>query len=203
MVLNGEQQIQIIRLDSKNITMREKNKIILFFFICLLCSCQNKSKLLNAQNIKYGKINEEVKLIEDFNFDNHLDTLKIIMRDSVNSDLMICFFSGHDSVISKKAIFPKGELYSDMSSSHIALSYKNGTIVLVQEYGSSNPEGWYTSYINYNIISKKFIVDSITDTWKNFDAKSDIDFMKSKTKLMKMNLVDFNAQSEFYSLNKL
>jgi len=183
--------------------MREKNKIILFLFICLLCSCQNKSKLLNAQNIKKEKINEEVKLIEDFNFDNHLDTLKIIMRDSVNSDLIICFFSGHDSVISKKAIFSKGELYSDMSSSHIDLSYKNGTIVLVQEYGSSNPEGWYTSYINYDIVSKKFIVDSITDTWKNFDAKSDTDFLKSKTKLMKMNLVDFNAQSEFDSLNKL
>ncbi|MNR24236.1 hypothetical protein D3C85_1413050 [compost metagenome] len=68
--------------------------------------------------------------------------------------------------------------------------------------GSANPEGWYISYISYNKVSKIFIVDSITNTWKNLDAKSDKDFIKSKTKLMKMNLEDFNAQLEFYNLSK-
>lgn len=183
--------------------MRKKNKIKLhlIFFICLLFSCQNKNKIDNARNIKNEKIKKEIKLIEDFNFDNHDDTLKVIMRDSINSDLVICFF-GQDSLTSKKAIFPIGELYSDWNPSHIDFSYKKGTIVFSQEYGSANPEGWYISYISYNKVSKIFIVDSITNTWKNLDAKSDKDFIKSKTKLMKMNLEDFNAHLEFYNLSK-
>lgn len=185
--------------------MREKNKIKLYSisFIALLFSCQNKNRLANLQNSENDKIKEVIQLVEDFNFDNHPDTLKLIMRDSVNSDLVICFSSGHNSLTSKKAIFPKGELYSNRNQSYIDFSYKKQTIILRQEYGSSNPEGWYTSYINYNIDSKKFIVDSITHTWKNFNAKSNTDFIRSKTKLIKINLVDFNAKSEFYNLSKL
>lgn len=182
--------------------MKEKNKIklCLILFICVFFSCQNKNTLKHTQNIKNDKIKEQIKLIEDFNFDNHLDTLKVLMRDSINSDLVVCFFGNKHSVISKKAIFPKGELYSEESLNNVDFVYDKRTIIFSQEYGSASPEGWYICYINYNIKSKELVVDSISNRWKNFNAKTDADFIKSKTKSIKVNLKDFNAQTEFYNL---
>ncbi|MFD1601290.1 hypothetical protein ACFSC2_00905 [Flavobacterium artemisiae] len=185
--------------------IRKRNKKITFIIliITVLFSCQNKAKIQvdKNENIKTNKINDDIKLIEDLNFDNYPDTLKIKNLENGRSILSILLSGKNTPIVSNEIIFPIGELYSQENKNSITVSCKKKTVVLVQEYGSASPDGWYTCYINYNKEAQKFYVDSITNSWKNYNAKSDIDFIKSRNKLIKKDLENFNSKLEFYNFN--
>ena len=178
--------------------MRRKNNLIILVFSFLFVCCKNKNEISN-KNIKatFTKEKTEFSLIEDFNCDGNLDTLKIINKEDKNHEMVINVFGNNQPFISKNIIFQNENLYTGDKKNNISILYKKNTINLIQEYGSSSPEGWYTCYINYNKYTNTFVVDSVNQSSKNFAAKSDEDFIRSKTKILKINLENFDAQKEF------
>lgn len=134
----------------KNLLFR--NLVLLMFFIFIFCKSFTNNSKSNVKFTNKNFNNYEIidSIIGDFNFDFKSDIIRILK----NKDQKVRFElyeNGNKKALisSEKLIFNYGYL-KPYELDFITLSFENKTILISQEYGTTNPNGWNETYISYN-----------------------------------------------------
>ena len=176
-------------------------KVLALFLLCLIgCKNKNESKIFSNYSSDKRIINRHSfidSLEGDFNFDNKIDILRI---EKVHNHKLL--FNIYESKSNKPKLSLKNVVYNigDLKPTpdFIYLSFEKGNIIITQEYGSQNPEGWFITYIRNK--KNEYIVDSISNSYKN-KINDNIDIV-TKSKTINKNINKVNLISLFNKLSR-
>lgn len=157
-------------------------------FLCLI-GCKNKNQenfySTNHFNQKIIYKHNFIDSLEgDFNFDRKIDIIRV---EKKGAKLFLNVYENKSSLpkLSLKNIFYDiGDLKPTMD--FIYLSFEKGNIILTQEYGTNNPQGWLICYVRNK--NNQYIVDSISNSYKNFSNNE----VLTKTKTINKNIKKIN-----------
>lgn len=177
------------------------NLLIIIIVLCLLsCKKIKENKVYSnysSNKIKLDSHNYIDSLEGDFNFDNKIDILRI---EKTNNDKLL--FNIYENKSTKPKLSLKNIIYNigDLKPTpdFLSLSFEKGNLIITQEYGSQNPDGWFICYIRNK--KGKYIVDSISNSHKE-ELDDRIDVVK-KTKTINKNIKKINLITLFNNLSQ-
>lgn len=170
--------------------MKSKNSIILILPIVIFFSCIQ------------SKLKREFSTLPTFdsvciNFKENKSSDCLIFKQKEKSILLGIYYnnSKYPNTITQKVVFNFGDIRSD-NMEYLYINNKNNHIILTQEYGASNPDGWYSIYISSQ--RRKFYVDSIQHEKRVYNTDSISSVIK--TKVINQPLEEFSIREQIPTL---
>lgn len=154
----------------------------LFFIFIFILSC-------NFSNSKKKKILTSILIRSNLGSSSTLTVYK-------NDTVLYLHNKGKDYKY-MNILFQEPELTLNTSenSNIFKLEIINNELILTQEFGNASPEGWYNSY--FKVVNNNLFLDSLSVELKNFNAKSEKEFIKKKSKKYFINCTSLNVKNEF------